>query len=138
MMVESNKMSRQKQSYLGAKMLNRRSGEKVDQVIIGLFPDLKQFVDLIESQLEQDDQGYCQPKAGADSVYDDVVFKIKKIFKKMNNEASFWRKKLNSFDIKLVKSKMQWEIQIPEKLVEGTKKPKDLYLTSKIKNFQRF
>lgn len=77
---------------------------------MGLFPDLKPFVELIENQLELDENGFCQPKVGADRHYDEAIDKIKRISKKMNVEANFWRKKLNNFDIKLVKSKMQWEI----------------------------
>lgn len=53
----------------------------------------------------------------------------------MSDEAKFWSKKLKDNDIKLVKSKISWEIQIPEQLVEDLKKPKELYLTSKVKNY---
>lgn len=46
---------------------------------------------------------------------------IKKINKKMNNEAAHWKKTLGDYDIKLMRSKVQhqFEIQIPDKLVEG-------------------
>lgn len=53
----------------------------------------------------------------------------------MNEEAKFWSKKLKNNDIKLVKTKLQWEIQIPEHLVEDMKKPKELSLTSKVKYY---
>jgi hypothetical protein len=56
----------------------------------------------------------------------------------MKLEAGVWKKKLASEEIKLVKNKGQWEIQVPEKLVEGNKKPKNLHLTSRIKNYSRF
>lgn len=46
------------------------------------------------------------PKAGADPAYDEVVGKIKEIYKKMNEEAKFWSKKLKNNDIKLVKTKL--------------------------------
>ncbi|EAS01389.2 DNA mismatch repair MutS family DNA-binding domain protein (macronuclear) [Tetrahymena thermophila SB210] len=140
--LESTRQKNNSQTYLSQKLLNRQSStnsKSKQQIIVGIFPDLKPFVELIQSQLEQDEQGYCQPKQGADAVYDEIVFKMKKIYKKMNNEALVWRKKFNNNqDIKLIKSKMQWEIQIPEKLVEGSKKPKELYLTSKVKGYQRF
>ncbi|KAL4460959.1 hypothetical protein ABPG74_016431 [Tetrahymena malaccensis] len=140
--LESTKQKNTQQTYLSQKLLTRQSSansKSKQQIIVGIFPNLKPFVELIQSQLEQDEQGYCQPKQGADPVYDEIVFKMKKIYKKMNQEALVWRKKFgNNQDIKLIKSKMQWEIQIPDKFVEGSKKPKELYLTSKVKGFQRF
>jgi hypothetical protein len=60
---------------------------------------------LVDNQLEEDDNGQCQPKEGADPFYDEVVYRIQKIYKEMKTEASSWRKKLGSEDVKLVKNK---------------------------------
>ncbi|EGR32403.1 hypothetical protein IMG5_084640 [Ichthyophthirius multifiliis] len=102
------------------------------------LPKLLDLIQKIENQLFQDENGNCFPKPGIDPTYDEILKNMEQIKDEMNQEVNKWRQKLKNLDIKLIKTRLQYEIQVPESIVQGQLKPKEFSLTSKVKGYQRF
>lgn len=64
--------------------------------------------------------------------------KIKNVKDYLNDYLEKQRKEFKSEDINYVHTKQRYELEIPENLVEGKKRPSNFVITSKRKGFQRF
>ena len=106
--------------------------------IRGAFPRInhiiKELLDMVEVKGED-----VIPVTGINAEIDLVVEKINKIKTDLEEYLEKQRKKLqNTKEINYVNTKLRYELEVPEALVEGSKRPKEYTLLSKRKGFLRF
>ena len=103
----------------------------------GVFPRINTILSDLEGMVELRD-GLPIPKIGVNQDIDDMIEKITDIKSSLQDHLERQRKKFSCNEIKYTHTKHRYELEIPEDLVEGTKRPKEFAITSKRKGFLRF
>lgn len=67
--------------------------------------------------------------------YDKAFEVVSEIIGKLDEELDKWKKKLNCAVMTYFHGKLRYQMEIPDKYVEGNKKPKELVITSKKKGY---
>ena len=103
----------------------------------GVFPRINHLLDDIEGMIELRDN-IPMPAPGVSPESDDLIEKITEVKSILQDYLEKQRKKFNNNDIKYAHTKHRYELEVPEHLVEGSKRPKDYAITSKRKGYLRF
>ncbi|CAD8206909.1 unnamed protein product [Paramecium octaurelia] len=98
---------------------------------------LKDSLDELEKCMTMDDNE-PQPVKGVSPEYDQALDKLNEITDSLQDELEKWKKKLKCPEIVYTHARMKYQLEIPEKCLEGNQKPKELIITSKRQGFQRF
>jgi DNA mismatch repair protein MSH6 len=108
----------------------------------GLFPDLSEELVEFESMITwvATDKGnnIPQPKQGLDEIFDAASEQVKDIKANLYDYLLQVRRQFKDENIKFSHAKYRYELEIPEDLVKGDKKPQNYEFTSSIRGFQRF
>ena len=78
------------------------------------------------------------PAPGVNKENDEVMTRIDEIKGRLNGVLEQNRKKFNCNEIRYVHTRHRYELEVPEKVVEGSKRPKEFAITSKRIGFLRF
>ena len=111
--------------------------KKTKESIEGIFPVYTETLSKLESMMVIK-EGIPVPAPGMDSGYDKLMEEIYQVKGEFQALLERTRKRFNCQGITFVHLKQRYELEIPEHLVEGTKKPKEYTLTSKKKGYVRF
>ncbi|CAD8188495.1 unnamed protein product [Paramecium pentaurelia] len=98
---------------------------------------LKKSLDELEKCLIMDDNE-PKPVKGVSPEYDQTLDKLNDIYDSLQDELEKWKKKLKCPDIVYTHARIRYQLEIPEKYLEGNQKPKELIITSKRQGYQRF
>ena len=108
----------------------------------GLFPDiteeLKEFEAMIHWTTSETDEQIPEPKPGIDLDFDKANEKISQIKDKFYDYLIEVQKQFEDTSIKYSHAKYRYELEIPENIIKGNKKPINYEFTSSRKGFQRF
>ena len=114
----------------------RKSSKK--SVTIGIFPRINDIISDLEGMIQLQDK-IPIPAPGINKESDIIRKKIDDVKAELNKILEHWRKYFKGeTNINFVASKYRYEIEIPERLVEGNKRPDTLLITSKRKGYLRF
>jgi len=103
----------------------------------GIFPRINNIIEDLEKMVQiQNDLPI--PAPGINKEIDGVMEKMDQVKKSLNNILEEQRKAFKCKDINFVHSKHRYELEIPEHLVSGSKRPKEFLLTSKRQGYVRF
>ena len=75
---------------------------------------------------------------GLDDNFDEANITVTKIKNKLDMYLDHIRELLNNKKINFSHAKYRYELEVPEDLVKGNKKPKDFEFTSQRKGYERF
>ena len=104
----------------------------------GLFPKIAKIVQDLQDMMTTE-ENFPTPTRGLNKECDDIIDSFKKIKKDLETHLQDIRKKFDCDKIKYHHTgKLKYQIEIPEHLVSGTKKPKDYTVTSKREGYHRF
>jgi len=105
----------------------------------GIFPRINQIIDDLEKMVQISSDGEMIPSRGVNSRSDEIIDKMNEIKNSLQEYLDAQRKLFNNHSkVIYVHTKFDYEIEIPEELVEGEKKPSNYVVTSKRKGFLRF
>ena len=108
----------------------------------GLFPDieeeLKEFESMIQWTESETNEQIPEPKSGIDPDFDKANSKVSLIKDKFYDYLVEIQKQFGDISIKYSHAKYRFELEIPEHLIRGNKKPLDYEFTSSRKGYQRF
>jgi len=103
----------------------------------GIFPRINHILADLEGMIVISD-GNPVPAPGVSPENDELVEKIKEVKSLLQDYLERQRRKFDCDDIKYAHTRLRYQLEIPEHLVEGSKRPKDFTITSKRKGYQRF
>lgn len=103
----------------------------------GLFPRINDIIQDLENMVVYR-QGVPIPAPGINEEHDKILQRVNRVKEDLNRHLDELRNKLKIYEMTYVSIKCKFELEIPEKLVEGKKRPKEFYLTSKRKGYLRF
>eukprot|EP00828_Plagiopyla_frontata_P040593 TRINITY_DN5543_c0_g1_i2.p1 TRINITY_DN5543_c0_g1~~TRINITY_DN5543_c0_g1_i2.p1 ORF type:complete len:222 (-),score=29.82 TRINITY_DN5543_c0_g1_i2:254-919(-) len=109
----------------------------------GLFPALDETTEELFSQIQEID-GKVYPQVGVLKDFDEVFEQITKIEAKLEEYLVDQKKRLKCNEIHYFHTRFaqqnsqDYQLEVPEKIVEGNKRPEEYQLTSKKKGFLRF
>ncbi len=84
------------------------------------------------------DKDIPEPRVGIDEDYDRANETVNEIKAELAEQLLAVQRKYNERRICFSHAKMRYEIEIPEDLVKGNKKPREFELTSTRKGYERF
>lgn len=114
----------------------KRSTDK-DGPVAGVFPRINSIIADLENMVEYK-EGVPIPAPGISKENDVIMGRIRKVKENLNSHLEEQRKFFKDKNINFVHSKHRYELEIPEELVEGKKRPDEFTITSKRKGFLRF
>lgn len=79
--------------------------------------------------------GEPQPQPGLNHEYDAAFKVVSDIVEGLEKELKKWKLHFGSTEIQYHHGKIRYQIEVPEELVQGVKKPKEFIITSKKKGF---
>jgi len=106
----------------------------------GLFPDYRHIIEEFQSKIIWDDDMKCLlPQRGIDAKYDVAEDKLKGYRKWLADYLKEIRKRFRgNRNINYSHTKYRYELEVPEELVKGNRRPSDFEYTSKKAGYQRF
>jgi hypothetical protein len=106
----------------------------------GLFPRLNSIIKELKDMVEIDKETkMIIPKAAEnDDAYSEGIKKLNSYLQTMNNEIHKWKNHFGSQEVKFYHTKMRYQIQVPENILQKNKFPSDFTVISKTKDTRRF
>jgi DNA mismatch repair protein MSH6 len=109
----------------------------------GIVPDIKHLLDDFTNNftIKYDDNSniIVEPCTGVYDIYDNLKIEIDNIGEELDEILQRERKRLNCNNINFVHTKAhRYELEVPENIVTGNKKPSDYKLTTSRKGFLRY
>ena len=115
----------------------KRKSKSAPPPSYGIFPRINDIISDLENMVEIK-QNVPTPAPGISKENDVIMGQIKKVKDGLNGHLEEQRKYFKEKNINYVHSKHRFELEIPEDLVDGKKRPQDFTITSKRKGFLRF
>lgn len=106
-------------------------------VVCGMVPRLGTIISELQGYFTVNGEEFI-PVVGADEKMDEVLNEISDIKKRLHEHLLTHRKGFKNNEINYTHTKQRFELEIPENLIEGSKRPKDFVIVSKRKGFLRF
>ena len=103
----------------------------------GLFPRIRNIIEDIEKMIMVEGD-HVLPAKGVNKEIDRLNEKMSYIKAELDEILQEYKKRMNSQEIAYVHSRHPYEMEFPEYLVEGSRRPKELLLTSKRQGYIRF
>jgi len=115
-----------------------KSATSIEDKSGGLFPRINHIIEDLRSMVTVNEDNSVMPKPGISKEIDKVVAGTKEIHDKLEKILEEQRKAFKCKDIVYATGRKRFELEFPEHLVEGNKRPKNFIPTSKKKGFLRF
>jgi len=121
------------QKKKGAKKTKEEKAQKVE----GFVPRIKHLITDLENMVQIKDE-LPIPAPGVNEECDKLMIRIDEVKGYLNDYLEQQKKRFKSDDLRYVHIKHRYELEVPDHLVEGSKKPKEFVVTSKRKGYLRF
>ncbi len=136
--VEELVVAQETQKLQSKRLRELTSFNEVNNQERGLFPRVAKIICEYEKMVKIED-GIPQPAPGTNKENDQILCEIKEVQKALDKYLCVQQKRFNSKEIQYVHARrLRYQLEIPEKLVEGKKRPKEFAIMSKRKGFIRF
>lgn len=98
----------------------------------GILPRINELINYISSLIvwQGKDKNEPAPQGGILEAYDEQMEEVEVIKKELKEYLVGIKKRFGDYSIEYCHAKYRYELEIPERLVKGTKKPEDLEFTS--------